>query len=407
MIPVGIDDLNLYASTLVIDFSDIVAARKIPGKDFQHVRFMSRSVLPAFEDPVTLAVNAAKPIVDAAGPDDFELLIVATETGVDYGKPLSSYAHKYLGLGHFCRNFEIKHACYAGTAAFQTAISWVRSGIAPGKKALVIMTDIGRKHFNESAELSVGAGAVALSVSSEPRVFALETPVGYASQEVYDTSRPTSTFEWIDPVLSLSSYLDLLEIAWNKYRHSAGPISFKQHFGYMVYHLPLMSLIERAHQLLVEGDDENAAEDEVAASFERMVIPSLRYNRIIGNIYSGSLYVALAGLLEAAPKVARESRVGCFSYGSGACAEFFSGLIGQEAQAVLAAHQIGQKLAARRRVSLAEYEAAILAVEHSLGAANFEPDWTMPSGHFEAAYQDRGLLVLDRVDHYYRTYKSS
>src|SRR5215217_7009405 len=150
---VGIDDLNLYASTLAIDFADIAAARGIPAKDFQHVQFTRRSVVPPYEDPVTLAVNAAKPIVDAAGPNNFELLIVATETGVDYGKPLSSYVHKYLGLEPYCRHFEIKHACYAGTAAIEMATAWVRSLAAPGKKALVVMTDIARRLFDQPSEV--------------------------------------------------------------------------------------------------------------------------------------------------------------------------------------------------------------------------------------------------------------
>ena len=82
-IPVGIDDLNIYASRLSIDFSEIVAARGISDKEYYNVRFTRRSVVPTFEDPVTLAVNAAKPLADSAGPDEFELLIVATETGVD------------------------------------------------------------------------------------------------------------------------------------------------------------------------------------------------------------------------------------------------------------------------------------------------------------------------------------
>ena len=406
-IPIGIDDLNLYASTLAIESSEIVAARGISDKDFQNVGFMRRSVAPTFEDPVTLAVNAAKPIVDAAGPDNFELLIVATETGLDYGKPLSSYVHKYLGLGHHCRNFEAKHACYAGTAALQVAAPWVHSGVAPGKKALVVMTDIARPHFNLLEELVPGTGAIALSIAAEPRVLELEAHSGYASQEVYDVSRPTPTYEWVDPVLSLCAYLDLLEMAWEGYQRAVGSVSFEQHFAYMLYHTPLVSLIKQAHQLLLESDHADVTKDEIAASFERMVRPSLRYNLEIGNTYSGSLYTALAGLVGSVPSLDPGTRIGLFSYGSGACAELYSGLVREQAHATVAAKRIGERLAARRKLSIAEYEAALLALERNLVVAEFEPDWETPPGLYEEAYHGKGLLVLERVSNYHRVYKWS
>jgi 3-hydroxy-3-methylglutaryl CoA synthase len=403
-IPVGIDDLNLYASTLAVDFADIAAARGSSAKELRNIGFRCRSVLPSFEDQITLAVNAAKPIVETAGPDGFELLIVATETGLDGAKSLSTYVHKYLGLGHRCRNFEIKHACYAGTASLQMAAAWIRSGAASGKKALVVMTDIGRQHFHDLAELSVGAGAVALSIAAEPRVFELELPGSQVSREVYDTARPAPNFEWIDPPTSLGSYLDLLEIAWEDFRRSAGSISFEDYFKYMVYHTPLVSLTKQAHQLLLDSTDRDVTRAEVEASFDRMVGPSLTYNQDLGNTYSGSLYAGLASVLECAPAIKAGDRVGCFSYGSGACAELFSGLVQPEAHSVIAARQIGARLAARRKVGLAEYEAA---ADYGLPLEKFAPDWSLLPGHYEQAYQGKGLLVLQEVDNYYRTYKFS
>ena len=408
MVKVGIDHLNIYGSTLSVDFSEIKLARGFSDKEFNKIRFVRRSVVPTYEDPITLAVNAAKPILDEVGADQFALLVVATETGVDYGKPLSSYIHRYLNLNANCRNFEIKHACYAGTAGLRTAVSFLRGdSILPGKKVLLIMTDIGRQHFHELGELSVGAGAVALSISLDPKLLELEIHSGSAAHEVYDTARPTSSFEWIDPVLSLCSYLDLLEIAWEDYRRAAGPIAYEEYFTHAIYHTPLISLIEKAHQFLIETDCEEVAKDDIASSFERMVKPSLRYNQELANIYSGSLYVALAGLLESTPDLKPGSRIACFSYGSGACAEFFSGLVCREARAILASQCISERLAARRSVSLREYESAVRGVEEGFEQANFEPNWEFPTSHYEQAYRGKGLLVLDKVSNHYRTYKWS
>ncbi len=406
-IDAGIDDLNLYGATLAVDATEIAAARGTPERDIRRLKLLRRSLAPAFEDPVTLAVNAARPLVaDAAGPGAFELLLVATESGVDYGKPLSSYVHKYLGLPQRCRNVEVKHACYAGTAALQMATAWVRSGAARGKKALVVMTDMARRLFGDPAEPAEGAAAVALTVAASPRVLALEPRSGYASREVYDVTRPTPTLERANAGLSLGAYLDLLEAVWAQYREGLGDgATLEGHFQRLAYHTPIVPLVEKAHRILVESEREDATAEEIAASFERLVAPSLRHCREVGNIYSGSLYAALAGHLSApAPALAPGARIGLYSYGSGSCAELFGGLVGEAAREVVAARRIGERLAERRPASFAEYEACVVENERAQTLADYEPDRDAPRGLYEAAYRGRDLLVLESVRDHYRSY---
>src|SRR5262245_46848700 len=112
-IQIGIDDLNVYGSTLAVSAVDIARARGTPERAVTSIGLLRRSLPPSFEDPVTLAVNAALPLV-AGSP--IELLVVATESGLDFAKPLGSYVHRYLALPGTCRHVEMKHACYAGTA---------------------------------------------------------------------------------------------------------------------------------------------------------------------------------------------------------------------------------------------------------------------------------------------------
>jgi 3-hydroxy-3-methylglutaryl CoA synthase len=397
-ISAGIDDLNLYAGTLAIEFSAIAAARGVAEKKWRPIGFERRSVLPSYEDPVTLAVNAAQPIVQSAGAGAFDTLIVATETGLDFGKPLSSYVHKYLGLSENCRNFEVKHACYGGTAALQMALGRVGSGLSRGKKTLVIMTDVARRNFEESVELTMGSGAVALSVSQNPRVLEIEPHSGCAAREVYDVARPHATLEIYDPVLSLGAYVDLLEIAWRDYQSAAHPAPLEEQFAFLLYHTPFVSLAEIAHEALCE-----AANAGQSAAFERMVAPSLGFNRQIGNTYGSTLYAALAGLLDA-NQVAPGARLGLFSYGSGSCAEFFSGLVGEKAASVISSHDIGGHLAARRAITVGDYEAATRAGEKAMSEAEFEPNRADFPGHFEAAYAGKGLLVLENVSRHHRRY---
>jgi 3-hydroxy-3-methylglutaryl CoA synthase len=406
--PVGIDDLNIYGSTLAVSVADIAATRRIPEKNFEAVQFFRRSVTPPYEDPVTLGVNAAKPIVDSAGGADFELLIVASESGLDYGKPLSSYIHRYLGLDSRCRNFEIKHACYAGTAALQLACSWARSDASGSKKALVIMTDLPRCHFNDPAELTAGAGAVAVSVARDPRVLEIEQRSGFACKEIYDVARPTATSEWGDAVLSLGAYLDLLEMAWESYQASfRADLVIEEHFRYLLYHTPLVSLIEQAHQVLLEAAEPDRSPDEIRSSFSRMVRPALCYAQELANIYSGSLYALLAGLIDSVSDMTAGTRIGMFSYGSGSAAELFAGLLRPSARRTLIPHRIGEHLAARRTLSVDTYEALVRETTRCLISQDYRPDHGVVPHHFDEFYRDRQLLVLQSVENYYRKYSWS
>jgi 3-hydroxy-3-methylglutaryl CoA synthase len=277
-LPIGIDDLNVYGSTLAVEAEDIVAARGFLIGRAQSLKLLRRSLPPSFEDPVTLAVNAAKPLVDALGPDAFGLLLVATESAIDYAKPVSSYVHRYLGLPDSCFHLETKHACFAGTGALHLAADWVRA--RPERRALVVTTDMVRTLFGHPAEPAEGAGSTAMVVACEPRLLELEGWAGFAAREVYDVTRPTPTLELVHAELSLAAYLDLLESAWEHYRAIACAPAYEA-LDYLVFHTPLIPLVEQAHRLLMDSEAVEGPDDVL---FERKVGPSLRYCRELGNI---------------------------------------------------------------------------------------------------------------------------
>jgi 3-hydroxy-3-methylglutaryl CoA synthase len=400
---VGIDDLYVYGSTLAVDASEIGRARGTE-RELKNLRLVRRSLPPSFEDPITLAVNAATPLLDCLDPplrDRHRLLLVATESGIDFGKPVSSYVHRYLGLSEQCGHVEVKHACYGGTMALRLAAAWVT--LHPEERALVIMTDMSRRLFHDPAEPAEGAGAVAMVVASSPRILALDPWIGVAAQEFYDIRRPTPTLETGDTALSLAAYLDLFESAWASYATAVGPGAFDA-LAHVVYHAPVRPLVEQAHALLVETNRPDASRDEIAASFARLVEPSFRYCRELGNIYGGTLYAALAGLIDGVETIAPGSRVGLYSYGSGSCAEFFSGTVGPEAHATLSRHVLGDQLARRRLVSISEYERTVIDTERGMTEKEFDPDRTIVPGLFDDRYRGHGLLVLESVKNYYRAY---
>lgn len=400
---VGIEKLRAYPCSMALSIADLCAAR---GADPNHARsnmmLDERSLNPTWEDPVTMAVNAAKPMLTPEDIERIELLIVGTESGVDQEKSMTTWIHRHLGLKPNCRNFEMKHACYAGTGALQMAVGWIASGLAGDAKALIITTDQSRMHFGETYELVFGAGAAAVLVSSMPRVLEIELGrSGYWTHDVPDLMRPTSRVEAGSGDLSIACYLDALDGAFDHYQQRGGGIDAATHFQRIIYHAPFGGLTLLAHKALLGDtlDKESARRD-----FERRSAPALRYGRRMGSTFSSSNFISLLALLDADSELHAGNRVGIFSYGSGCCAEFYSALIGSDAKAVSHAAQMLALLDQRRRVSVAEYEAIEEERASCIDSGDYEPRRT---AWYDEHYAGQGLLVFRGMRAFHRQYEWS
>ena len=73
--------------------------------------------------------------------------------------------------------------------------------------------------------------------------------------------------------------------------------------------------------------DSAVEEQQATTSFREQVEPSLVACSRVGNVYTGSLYLSLAGLLDMQAFGLAGQRIGLFSYGSGCTSEFFSGVV--------------------------------------------------------------------------------
>lgn len=405
----GIESVGVYAGRAALDVSVLAAARGLDTARFQNLLMRRKSVALPVEDPVSFAVNAAKPVVDrlsAAERDSIRLLVIATESGIDFGKSMSSYVQHHLGLSRQCRTFEVKHACFGGTAALQTAASFVRDGTRPGARALVVTTDVARPIPHTYVEPSQGAAAIALLVGPEPRVLALEPASGSCSYEVMDTCRPAIDIEIGDPDLSLLSYLDCIRGAFADYQQQTGA-DFATHFDGLAFHTPFGGMVKGAHRTMMR-ELRRLPPAAIEADFERRVLPSLTYCAEVGNVYSGSVMLAMCGAVEAlaAQPSAAPRRLGLFSYGSGCCSEFYAGMVPQDAGAALAEAAIGRGVARRRPLSMPEYERLLdLNRRTVFGTETLvaDPDEIGPLYH--DAMAGSGLLVLRRIAHFHRQYE--
>lgn len=411
--PVGIEDLGVYLGSARLDLARLAASRGLDPGRFARLLMLEKTVAMPCEDAVSFAVNAARPVVARLTPaerDRIEWLITCTESGIDFGKTVSNYAHDLLGLSRRCRQFEIKQACYSATAGLHTAIGLVLAGLSPGAKALVIATDL--SHFGgmaaasedavQYAEPSSGAGAVALLIGDRPRILELDVGCsGVYGYEVMDTARPAPGLEFGDPELSLLSYLDCCEHAYRAYCDRVEGVDFKETFDYLAFHTPFGGMIKGAHRSMMRHFSDAQGRD-IDDDFERRVAPGLSWCRRVGNIMGGTLFVALASAI-AHGDCTRERRVGLMAYGSGCCSEFFSGVVPVEAAAQVAALDVDGQLDARYALDMAEYERICRAASAAaFGVRHGRFDREVVPAVWQAAPP---RLVVDRITDYHRTYR--
>jgi 3-hydroxy-3-methylglutaryl CoA synthase len=402
---VGIEKIRAYPGSLVLDIQKLGAARGHDPADLRDAMMIdARSVNPLWEDPITMAVNAARPMLTDEDRGAIELLIVGTESAPDQEKAASTWVHRYLGLAPTCRNFEVKHACYSGTAGLQMAVSWVAAGRAGDAKALVITTDQSRMHLGRPYEFVMGASAAAILVSSTPRLLEVEPECGYWTEEVSDLTRPTSRVEQGDAETSLLAYLDALEGAYGHYVQRVGrAIDFDAHFKKNVYHAPFGGMTFRAHKALLQKW-KPLSKPEAWAHFERKTLASLRYVRRMGGTYASSPFVGLMGVVDGSEDLEPGDRVGVYSYGSGCCAEFYSGLVGPAARQAVREADLPTLLDARYECSVEEYEEVERARTRYIDCGDYEPDLGGLNGWYDRNYRDKGYLVFRGMRDYYRRY---
>lgn len=414
---VGIEAMNVYAGTTFVDVEKLARHRNLDMTRFVNLLMKEKTVALPYEDPITFGVNAAKPLVDALTPEErdrIEMVITCTESAFDFGKSMSTYCHNLLGLNRNCRLFELKNACYSGVAGFQTAVNFILSRVSPGARVLVIATDISRFMTAEGGqgltedwsffEPSGGAGAVAMLVSELPHIFQVDVGAnGYYGYEVMDTCRPAPDSEAGNADLSLLSYLDCCENAFLEYKKRVPESNFATSFDFLALHTPFGGMVKGAHRDMMRKMNKSKPK-EIDADFERRVMPGLKYCQRVGNIMGPTTMLALASTIDHG-NFESPRRVGCFSYGSGCCSEFFSGVVTRDGQDRLRAMRIDAQLDNRYELSMDEYDDLLVSSNAvKFGTRNVVLDSSfIPQAR--RAHKDGNVLFLKEIKEFHRKYE--
>nr|BAP05578.1 CalT [uncultured Candidatus Entotheonella sp.] len=418
--PAGIELMNFFGGLAYLDVRKLAEHRELDTTRFENLLMKQKAVAMPYEDPITLGINAAKPILDRmseAEKDRIELLVTCTESAFDFGKSLSTYMHDYLGLNRNCRLFELKNACYSGVAGLQMACNFILSQTSPGARALVIATDLSRfavetetqdieglKGEWSFSEPSGGSGAVAMLVSEQPYVFRIDPGAsGYYGYEVMDACRPMPDGDAGDADLSLLSYLDCCENAFLEYQKRVADSDYATTFGYLAFHAPFGGMVKGAHRKMMRTMVK-AQPPEIEADFKRRVMPSLTYCQRVGNILGATTALSLVSTIDNADFESPQ-RIGCFSYGSGCCSEFFSGVATQEGQALLASFEMERQLDERYELDMEEYDMLLrgnAAVRFGTSNVILDPD-LLPG--VRQVLERSNRLYLKEIRDYHRIYE--
>jgi len=348
MTVVGIDKIGFYTSGMYVDMAELATARgEDPNKYLIGIGQSKQAVIPPTQDVVTMAANAAEQILTPALKAEIGMVLFGTESGIDNSKATAVYLAHLLDLPQNTRAIELKQACYGATAGLQLAADYVR--VHPQAKVLVIGADIARYGLRTAGEVTQGGGAVAMLVTADPTILALDDVSSYHTEDVMDFWRPTYRTEaLVDGKYSTNVYLDFFKKVWADYQQQTQRSIAD--FAAFAFHLPFTKMGRKGlRQILPEATPEQQA--SLTAAFEA----SQEDNRNVGNLYTGSLYLSFLSLLRHGQLTAND-RIGFFSYGSGAEGEFFSGVLQPNFRDGFDEEKLAQQLADRQRVSVPEYE---------------------------------------------------
>ncbi len=378
--PVGITDIALYIPSQRVELETIVQKRIADDPSLE--RRLKRAVETTgqvairfpepYQDTATLAAQAARKLItsdDQFDPATIRYLAVGTETSVDMSKPVAAYVegmlqHSGVDVPTSISTFQVQHACAGGTISLLSVGALLQLSSRSNDTGVVICSDIARYDAPSTAEITQGAGAVALRVERNPKLLEIDlSTIGYSSQDVDDFFRPLgSVTAKVKGGYSVQCYHEALEAAFLDHcdRKGEDPAEVLRNTDMMVLHVPFKKMgILGAERLITKtlGFGQEQADAFLAErGFGSSVIPTAE----IGNIYTGSAYLSLTFLLRDRYQHFGDDIVGkrvlMSSYGSGNTMSVFSGTVAAGAPEVINSWHLEHSLNGQRVSSIQEYE---------------------------------------------------
>ncbi|MGQ7509370.1 hydroxymethylglutaryl-CoA synthase [Streptococcus suis] len=381
---IGIDKIGFAAPDYVLDLADLAQARNVDPNKFKIGLLQSEmAVAPITQDIISLGAKAAETILTEEDKQTIDMVIVGTESSVDQSKAAAVTIHGLLGIQPFARSIEMKEACYGATAGLSLAKSHIAQ--FPESKVLVIASDIAKYGVASGGEPTQGAGAVAMLVTANPRILVLNNDNVCQTRDIYDFWRPNyDKYPRVDGKFSTEQYTDCLTTTFDYYQQKTGKTL--NNFAAMCLHIPFSKQGLKGLQAITQ-DAETL--ERLTERFQEAIV----YNKVVGNIYTGSIFLSLLSLLENSRALETGDQILFYSYGSGAVCEIFSGQLVEGYRDHLQENRLKQ-LNQRTKLSVKEYEQVF-----------FEEITLDETGSSLDLPEDQNPFALIKVDNHKRIYR--
>ncbi|PSG98085.1 hydroxymethylglutaryl-CoA synthase [Thermoplasmatales archaeon SW_10_69_26] len=272
-----------------------------------------KSVPGPDEDTTTLSVEAARQALRRSdrGPDALGAIYIGSESHVYAVKPTATIVAEAIGASPRMTAADFEFACKAGTAAIQSSLGMVSSGMVD--TALAIGADTSQGAPGDALEYAASAGAAAFQIGTDDDdiIAEIDHTVSYTTDtpdfwrregEKYPSHAARFTGEPAYYRHTLNCSNQLLEEAGTE----------PEDYDYAVFHQPNGKFPVRAAKQL--GFSDKQTETGLLAP-------------VIGNTYSGAVLIGLSAILD----VARPgSRIFVCGYGSGAGSDAFDLTVTEE-----------------------------------------------------------------------------
>ncbi|WP_291120391.1 hydroxymethylglutaryl-CoA synthase family protein [Flavobacterium sp. UBA6135] len=388
---VGIDSISFDIPKIYLPISTLAIHRNIePDKLIKGLGLHKMSFPDKYQDVVTFAANAGLKLIqqENINPSEIARIYIGSESGVDSSKPIASYVlsllENKLGEGSFrnCDVVDLTFACIGGVDALQNCLDYVR--LNPTKKAIVIASDNAKYDLESTGEYTQGAGAVAMLITSNPRILSFSNNVGVSTEGVFDFFKPRRNFtkaeitnssenqEWLgvleneisiykeqpvfDGQYSNQCYIIRITEAYNHFKkESQQSGKVYENWAAILMHLPycfqgrrtFIEIFAKENPELLNRQIGETEKDKLKALtkspqylelINQKIYPSEIASGQIGNCYTGSIFIGLLSTLcyhsQQNNDIANK-KVGFIAYGSGSKSKVFEATMGENWKSVI------------------------------------------------------------------------
>ncbi|MFC5681905.1 hydroxymethylglutaryl-CoA synthase family protein [Flavobacterium sp. MAHUQ-51] len=390
----GIDALSFDVAKLHLPIKTLAEARKIePEKLEKGLGLLKMTLTDAHQDSVVLAANALTKLITDHNLNLNEIarIYVGTESAIDNAKPIGSFLvdlmEQKFGENTLaeCDVVDFTFACIGGVDAMQNCLDFIR--LNPDKKAIVVTTDIAKYDLNSTGEYTQGAGAMAMLITTNPRIIAFENNWATNTKGVFDFFKPHRTISketitgntnneaWFDnleaeieihkdqPVFdgqySNQCYMDRTRNAYFSFKKlKKTSETLYQSWNSIIMHLPysfqgrrMLSEIYAldAENSIISGNEtpaeyqnklkETSKTAEYKTFVDEKLMPAELASSLIGNLYTGSIFMGFLSTLSHFCNTNKEitgNIFGFLAYGSGSKSKVFEGIIQDQWKEALA-----------------------------------------------------------------------